>query len=225
MAPDGTVWAAWIDGQGGIGKPEAGYLGPDGWHTVDSSASPATLTWSPSLAVTHDGVAWLGIDFYHDDEGRGEGQWQGLLRAGESGWVVEHPVGDRDDLSAGPMAVGPDGTFWVYLDRSRPGPQRAIPCAARWGRVDPVSTVYAPAEGMPRLNGVVYDPGLAVAADGTLWVAADGEMYPSREEGPGLFGRAVLRRRDVAAVPGGHMHQLRRGGPGRDRLGDVLQQL
>jgi len=178
VAGDGTIWAAWIEERmGEAGRPEAGYLGPDGWHTIDSSASPATYVQfsqspvSQSLAVTPDGEAWLGVDFYHDL--LDESHWRGLLRAGESGWVVEHPVGERDDLSAGPMAVGPDGTLWVYLaTRGRSGAERYL---AR--RHEDGWTVFSTDDGVPplALNQQTVAR-LAVAKDGTLWIAFDGDV-------------------------------------------------
>ncbi len=174
VAGDGTIWAAWVDsatGTGG-GKPEAGLLGLDGREAIASSTSPATfVNRSSSLAVTTDGEVWLGIGFY--DEG-GKGHWRGVLRAGESGWVVEHPVGDRDDLSAGPMAAGPDGSLWVYLAGGAGGQGRDRYLARRdadgW-------THFSADDGVPPLVGTQTNSArLAVAPDGMLWIAFDSDV-------------------------------------------------
>jgi hypothetical protein len=167
VAGDGTVWAAWNKG---TGKPEAGYLGPDGWRPIDSTTSPATYVGnSQYLAVTPAGEAWLGVAFYHDMP-EGEGRWRGLLRADASGWVVEHPVGERDDLSAGPMAAGADGTVWVYLATdAQTGAERYLARRDQQGW-----TSYSADDGVPLLVGnQVFEARIAVAGDGTLWIALD----------------------------------------------------
>lgn len=182
VAGDGTVWAAWIGPAVGPadGRPQAGYLGPDGWSAVDDSAihggavTDLTYTTDLSLVLNPSGGAWLGIGFYHGGERRFQGQWRGLLRSDGSAWVVEQPVAGREDLSAGPMAVGPDGTLWVYQavrsaydDGDYGIPERYLSRHDQDGW-----TTYSADDGVPMLVGnSTYGATVAVDRDGTLWIA------------------------------------------------------
>ena len=75
-------------------------------------------------------------------------------------------------IHAGPLALGPDGTLWVYLHADGWSPwYLARRDADGW-------TVFGVDDGVPRLvSNQLYESRLAVDGAGTVWIAAEGENF------------------------------------------------
>jgi hypothetical protein len=84
--------------------------------------------------------------------------------------------GDPGEFDSGPMAVGPDGTVWVYLDAG----SNSIfePYLARYS--DDSWHVYGADSGVPILEWHTYASHMAVDGDGRVWIApGNGDGWPA----------------------------------------------
>jgi hypothetical protein len=73
-------------------------------------------------------------------------------------------------IHAGPLALGPDGTLWVYLHDEDWSPWYLARLDAGGWRV------FGQEDGVPRLvANQLYESRLAVDGEGRVWIAAEGE--------------------------------------------------
>jgi hypothetical protein len=220
--PDGSIW---------VTRKVLNAAGPwvarhdgSGWTVLPPSDDPVLQGdfhgEGPYVDVGPDGTVWVANGNLHTKDSRGP---QGILRFDGTAWVLESPVSERADLHAGPLAVGPDGTAWVYLASREPVPP-GLSLLARWS--DGKWTTYGSVIGL--LAGQGYEARLAVDHAGTLWTAFDGGggpymsfaqvaaglQNPTPDEGPctgvlsfdGTSWRQYLRGRcvnHVAVAPDG----------------------
>ncbi len=116
------------------------------------------------LAAAPDGTVWLSNGWFHLWPGA-PSSLQGLLRFDGERWQLVDPMPDVPSRRAGPLAIGPDGTLWVYLETDGPASRRL----ARWR--DDEWTVFSQDDGVPRLVlPQVWDAQFAVDGAGTLWI-------------------------------------------------------
>jgi len=206
---DGTTWATptWPDGSGDVGAIEATSSGAV-WIARDVEDGPGPSVarieggeWTelptlddPSLeghfrgqfanfVAAADGTAWLanGRITGGNDGDRGP---KGLLHFDGERWdVVDLPI-DGESLHAGPLALGPDGTLWVYVtntsDTTRITHHLARLDAGGWsvfsGRSGPFGRNLSEADGVPLLTTqIYYEARMAVDRDGRLWIAIGGD--------------------------------------------------
>ena len=194
------------------------------WRTGPVRLSPASRTASgpcylrsiPSLeghyrgqfanfVVADDGTAWLanGRMTWGGDGAPGP---TGLLHFDGERWeVVDLPV--EGQIHAGPLALGPDGTLWVYaMDILADVPSQNYLLrldADGWtlfaGRTGARGLTLDEADGVPILSTqFYYEARMAVDPDGRLWIAVGGDggggnpdnwLYPaSLEPAPGGVG-------------------------------------
>jgi hypothetical protein len=154
VTPDGTVWAAW-----GWGDPSI---------TVGRLRDGAWTTWQP---VTGDEVAVTGlaaISHGHVWVAASDGT---LSHFDGVSWESVPLPGDEPDAVPGPIAIGPDGTVWVYLGGEWGGPGDDVPPQlARLVGDD--WTVYRERDGVPAgFRGQGLPARMAVGPDGRLWLA------------------------------------------------------
>ena len=113
--PDGAVLVTGHveDGPG----PLVARLDDDGWTMLPMLDDP-TLAGSyyggaGNLAAAPDGSVWLSNgDLRGGPNGTSP---QGLLHYDGNRWQSVEPMPDTPSMRAGPVAVGPDGTLWVYM--------------------------------------------------------------------------------------------------------------
>lgn len=186
LAPDGRVWAGLADGQAAVGlavldfgaePDEAASGGDDRWERIalEGPADPKTAI-AAALLVAADGSVHAGTQAPEAGEGWGilqrdaAGLWQTLSSAATG------LPGNR--VSA--LAVHPDdGALWLGLDG------RGV---ARW---DGASWQAWRAADHPGLAGDEVT-GLAIGADGRVWVASrasrwDGASQSWRDGGVSVF--------------------------------------
>ena len=220
--PDGSIWVtrAVKDGPG----PWVARHDDSGWTIVPPSDDPELqgryFAHGPYMDVGPDGTVWLANGNHHVERSRGP---HGVLRFDGSAWVVDSPLPERTDLHAGPLAVGPEGTAWVYLGSS----EETLPAGAdrfllaRWS--GGAWTTYGETDGVLKLvSGQRHEARLAVDQAGTLWIAFEngsgvdlhaapataGLQAPTPAEGPcpgvlsfdGTAWRQYLRGRCVNHV-------------------------
>ena len=183
---DGAVWVTLAGNSSG--RPKVARIKDGVWTVlpveVDGSTSgsndgvissyiangPSYVGYASDFAAAADGTAWLA-------KGDGAG-WklppgtEGLLHFDGERWqVVDLPV-DPSMAYAGPLALGPDGTLWVYAATKPSG--RSVPELARLQ--DGEWTVFTETDGVPILAGYnTHSARLAVDGEGTLWVAFNGD--------------------------------------------------
>jgi hypothetical protein len=200
---DGTVWAAW-DG------PVLGRLDDGAWTTFSAADEPALVLrdglWvSPGwAAATSDGSLWVAL-------ARSEPSSHALARFDGETWEPIALLDDGDDAWVGPLAIGPDGSLWAYVEGCAAGDcaYGADSDEPHLARFDGQSwTVHSAADGVPRVGthggwvGV-----MVVGADGTVWVT------PTDYRGLMSFDGSTWRRwlasvhsdrfRTLAAAPDG----------------------
>ena len=227
---DGDTWAThtWPDGSADVGAIEATADGAvwvarnvedgpgpsvarikDGEWTVLPSLDDPSLEGlyrgaHASFVAAEDGTAWLAngrVPF----GGAGAPGPTGLLHFDGERWeVVELPI--EGQVHAGPLALGPDGTLWVYAaDHSRSPSENYLARldADGWavfsGRTANSGHTLDEADGVPLLSTQIhYEARMAVDGDGRLWIAVNGDggagdgdnwLYPpSLDPVPGPIG-------------------------------------
>jgi len=147
VAPDGTVWAAWWDGEKKRSLVVA-RLGPEGWQPL-----------GPPLERKGDHVTLFptddGLRVVHTDE---EARKARTYRYDDGAWQRIGPV-------AGKAGVGRDGTIWQYrLARDEAG-KRLYKSGGSLARFDGIEWEEFDWEGSDDGPGR-----LTVAADGSLWI-------------------------------------------------------
>ena len=187
VAPDGTIWAAWLDADGEI---SIGQLDDDRWHVLDGDAPDRvddTLAdrdggYYGQLLIGDDGVIRANVMGL---PGWGLGDPDGpdpLYRYDTGEWREEEPPGE------GRIAVGPDGILWLWYEAWY-GSQVARFDGTDW-------QTWGPRDGTPReLVPGAYPTG-AVAPDGSLWSASDSGLYSFdgvawKRYMPGLVASAI----------------------------------
>ena len=123
------------------------------------------------FAAAPDGTAWLANgDFHRCGQALSP---RGLLHFDGTRWEEVDILADGQSWMAGPLALGPDGTLWVYLERpSGCGPSRNSQ-PGYLARLDAEGwqLFTADADAVQRMVHFGYrDADMAVDADGTLWV-------------------------------------------------------
>jgi streptogramin lyase len=183
---DGAVWVTLAGNSSG--RPKVARIEDGVWTVlpveVDGSRSGSNdgvtssylangrsyVGYASDFAAAADGTAWLA-------KGDGAG-WklppgtEGLLHFDGERWeVVDLPL-DPSMAYVGPLALGPDGTLWVYAATEPSG--RSVAELARLR--DGEWTVYTEADGVPVLARYnMHSARLAVDGEGTLWVAFNGD--------------------------------------------------
>ena len=204
---DGAVWVARNveDGPG----PSVARLKDGEWTVLPTLDDPSLeghyRGQFANFVVADDGTAWLanGRMTWGGDGAPGP---TGLLHFDGERWeVVDLPVEGR--IHAGPLALGPDGTLWVYaMDMLADVPSQNYLLrldADGWtlyaGRSGARGLTLDEADGVPMLSTqFYYEARMAVDPDGRLWIAVSGDggegntdnwLYPpSLEPAPGPVG-------------------------------------
>ena len=166
IGPDGNVWVG-RTAQNGRG-PRVGRLLDGEWSRLPESDDPALQSYygGGPFDIGPDGTPWFangGIGPIRQD-------FRGLLRFDGEDWQVVVPDVERAGAFVNEVAVGPDGTVWVYLV---PGDEPVKPRLARLGADG--WDVFTEQDGVPLLH--LYGnagPDLAVDDGGTLWIAING---------------------------------------------------
>jgi hypothetical protein len=204
---DGSSWMAptWPDGSAGVAGIESSDDGSV-WvtQTVEDGPGPRVARiingeWTvlppleaPTLAgyfhgaaryfaAATDGTAWLANGNFHAFDSATSAP-QGLLHFDGTGWqVMDLPVDDPSTWKAGPLALGSDGTLWVFLEPNtgqhlacRPG-QLARFSEDEWSLFEHRphhSGSSRPNRVPPIVCGQGPEASLAVDGEGRLWVAA-----------------------------------------------------
>ena len=177
VGPDGMIWALSIDGDLVCSDPTRAGCRHTVLTSLDGDRAPTTTQgWSElydgavaadALTVSPDGEVWLvGV--------RGtqtSGAVEVLLRYDGQAWqVVEVPDGLRNAWAGQSFDIGADGTLWAAaFDLSADGDSLARLDDAGW-------TVFSDADGVQRwgTDGFIPTDHLHVAADGSVWVNAEG---------------------------------------------------
>ena len=138
------------------------------------------------LAAAPDGSVWLSNGRLHDGGPTNSTSPQGLLHYDGDRWQVVEPMPDAPSMRAGPVAVGPDGTLWVYL-LGEGGQDRYL---ARWA--DDTWSIFSKADGVPTLVWPQdWESRFEVDGDGTLWMPyrgdSDGPADASADRCPGVI--------------------------------------
>ncbi|MGD8625431.1 MAG: SGNH/GDSL hydrolase family protein, partial [Anaerolineae bacterium] len=184
-APDGSLWAVWAADDGRDTELYYSRWAQGAWATPRLvHAAPTTWESRPSLAVATDGTLWLAWTAESLD-----GSQIYLSRWDGHRWTAAEklPLGPALEAEAPALAAAPGGALWlawVGFD----GLDDEI-YASRWDGHDWSAPQRVSADDdQPHL----YDrqPRLAVAGDGTAWLAwtghndgADDEIYASRWDG------------------------------------------
>jgi len=201
---DGAVWVARNveDGPG----PSVARIKDGEWTVLPALDDPSLEGHyrgpHASFVAAEDGTAWLANGLGGD----GAPGPTGLLHFDGERWkVVELPI-DGEDLQAGPLALGADGTLWVYASAIAGGGSN-INYLARldadgWtvfsGRHQRGHTLDK-RDGVPLLSApIYYEARMATDPDGRLWIAVGGDggagagdnwLYPpSLDPAPGPVG-------------------------------------
>jgi lysophospholipase L1-like esterase len=183
--PDGHLWAVWADDDGHDTELFYSRWAEGAWAAPRVvQAAPDTWESRPSLAVADDGTLWLAWTAERRD-----GSEIYLSRWDGHRWTTPQqlPRGPALEAEAPALAAAPGGALWlawVGFD----GLDDEI-YASRWQAGDWSAPLQVSADDdQPHL----YDrqPRLAVAADGTAWLAwtghndgADDEIYAARWDG------------------------------------------
>ena len=115
--PDGAVLVTEHveDGPG----PLVARLDDDGWTMLPTLDDPdlagSYRGEAGYLAAAPDGSVWLSNGRLHDGGPTNSTSPQGLLHYDGDRWQSVEPMPDTPSMRAGPVAVGPDGTLWVYM--------------------------------------------------------------------------------------------------------------
>jgi len=201
---DGAVWVAQPveDGPG----PRVARIIDGEWTVLPALDDPALAGsyhgGSKYFAAAADGTAWLANGNFHF--GKADPPPRGLLHFDGTGWqVVDLP---RTPWKAGPLALGSDGTLWVYLEKGkfakRP-PQLghlARLSAGEW------SLYEHRKDGVPQL---VYGQGpeaeMAADGQGRLWIAGWEDGVRSFDGKTWQHYLADLDVSDVSVMPNGNV--------------------
>jgi hypothetical protein len=175
IGADGSVLVDWFEPGASVacvpsnGPPRVGQLGRDGsWDVLPPLPDIVTAAGDRGTLVADDhGRAWLAVG-----SSAGCPESGGLFHFDGESWRVVPEVPNGPGARVGPMALGPDGTLWVYAEVSRdadapPGASRSLSrlMGDEWA-------TFGVSEGVPVLVGPEqYGAAMAVAADGTLWLA------------------------------------------------------
>ena len=213
--PDGAVLVTGhvADGPG----PLVAHLDDDGWTMLPTLDDPGLAGnyygGAAYLAAAPDGTVWLSNGRLHGGPTNSTSP-QGLLRYDGDRWQVVEPMPDAPSMRAGPVAVGPDGTLWVYMLGKR-GQDRYL---ARWA--DDTWSLFSKADGVPQLVWPQdWESRFEVDGDGTLWMpyrgTSDRPSDVSADRCPGVIsfdgsawrqyleGRCRQRNTDLAVAPDG----------------------
>jgi len=227
---DASTWASptWPDGSAGVAGIEATADGAV-WVTqpVDDGPGPRVARiidgeWTvlpalddPALAGSYhggskyfaaatEGTAWLANGNFHISN-KADPPPRGLLHFDGTGWqVVELP---RAPWKAGPLALGSDGTLWVYLEKGKRVKLRCKQPGYLARLRDGEWSLFEPADGVPTLVcGQGQEAGLAVDGEGRLWVAGPRNAGVRSFDGTSwqryLAGLVVS---DVSVMPNGNV--------------------
>ena len=108
---DGAVVVARLV-NGGRG-PQVTAIDDGEWTILPSDVDVPGDLLGPYMEVAPDGTVWLGWSTYHVVRKPACAE---LLRYSGEAWETVAPMPGRTDLHAGPIAVGPDGTLWAYMN-------------------------------------------------------------------------------------------------------------
>jgi lysophospholipase L1-like esterase len=196
---NGVAWLAWSSSSGTDDTLHVSHWTGDGWATpIDVPAESTVPNREPVLAAGPDGGLWLAwVGFDGNDDEIYAASWNGVT------WSTPQRVnGDDADPAAYDtqprLAVGPDGDVWAAWTGHQKFLDTEIFCSRwdgrRWGAEEKVS-----------LDDDTTDayPSLAVADNGTVWLAwhgwPDGISDPgrriyvaSRSEGQGWSDQAMV---------------------------------
>ena len=184
--PDGAVLVTGHveDGPG----PLVARLDDDGWTMLpmldDPDLAGSYYGGTNYLAAAPDGSVWLSNGDLHG--GPNGTSPQGLLHYDGDRWQSVEPMPDTPSMRAGPVAVGPDGTLWVYM-LGEGGQDRYL---ARWA--DDTWSIFSKADGVPTLVWPQdWESRFEVDGDGTLWMPyrgdSDGPSDASADRCPGVI--------------------------------------
>jgi hypothetical protein len=171
---DGSVWVA----RSSMARPSVAKI-KDGAWAISSELGDQSLrgpfrgqpAW---FAASADGTAWLANGKGASSE---RSSFAGLLRFDGERWDAVELPGESEGLAvgpsrlaAGPIALGPDGTLWVFLKNERHQTNHLA-------RLDTDGwTVFSEEDGVPNLDGFVfYEADMATDADGRLWIGVGGD--------------------------------------------------
>lgn len=166
---DGAVWADISNGSLRLARI-------DGDQTQVFTAGrdlPAMVgDWGSRVTgmATASGKTWVGV------AGTGARQPGGLIRFDGRTWRVVRPLGRSVDAHVEGVAAGPDGTLWVYLERSSPRTGARWHADAYLARRDGSAwTVLDESAGVPAHDPAYHRRGqervlLRVGPSGTVWL-------------------------------------------------------
>ncbi|MEW5985932.1 MAG: hypothetical protein AB1791_04805 [Chloroflexota bacterium] len=187
IAGDGVVYVAWEDGATLTSEVYVRRWNGETWEEVGgASASGGGISNSagnsmvPTIAFAPEGVPYVA---WNDDTDGDEEIYVRRLSADESNWeevgdnsAQAGGISDNDGDSAGPaIAMATDGTpYVVWRDNSNGNYDIYV---RRWnetaGNWDEVTAGSASGGGISNSSGHSYSPTMAIAPDGTVYVAWD----------------------------------------------------
>jgi hypothetical protein len=212
-APDGAALVPWFDEGGGRAEGYANArMGVD-ILTGDGARDPGeplTLVvpggdfdtpndWYLAFASTSDGDVWAvtphGARVAAGDDGH-LWRWDGRM------WHAETGPGADGGIRPYDVAVGPDGSVWLYLADGRWYTDGARLLARLQ---DDAWTVWTKGDGVPR-NAYRPNPLMTVGPDGAVWVPTGACIDPGLAVFDGVTSSTYLTDwciHDIAAAPDG----------------------
>jgi len=132
------------------------------WRPIDRVGHIDGVAYNPSLAFGPDGTPYLA---YRDDDLGGKARVSRYDKA-IAGWVsVGAETVSPDDANFGHLAVAPDGALYLaYQDASHSSRATVMKYSQTSGTWTPVGSVGFS-------SAAIYDPFLAFAPDGTMYIA------------------------------------------------------
>ena len=191
MMPDGSIRAVLMNGLQSV----SAHMDAGSW-TIDGAeaTAPGQTSHFAHDAMGPDGTVWLGGHSEHGDPA------DGLARFDGTTWRLEEPLGQLNTFSAGPLAVGPDGTMWAYLvDFDAPDHEKRY--LARYDGASWLTFTSTPGDcqmpysacdavfGAPEIVTIegVWTGHLVVGPDGDAWLVAVGLGGLTDDPCPGLL--------------------------------------
>jgi hypothetical protein len=190
LAPDGTPYVAWNDDSGGNFEIYVRRWNGSSWEEVGAGSASgggisnnSTGSWDPSVAVAPDGTPYIAWGDYSGDAEIYVRRWSGSSwEEVGAGSATVGGISDNSGISSSAsVAIALDSTPYVAWSDTSGGNQEIY--MRRWNGSswEEVGAGSASGEGISNNSGSSYSPSVAVASDGTPYVAWHDHSSGNRE--------------------------------------------